>query len=148
MNTLVYFQPDQETLLENDFESYSVWLTKEELLKTFPGAIIQEFSKNDIGIPTFVDATQIIVGDLILAEAISEYANMQFNSNYFEETENSDIHIVGIITVSDFIDMLSNIKDFLNANGDLEDVTEEMIEILKRIQDMDSNTILSFEFID
>jgi hypothetical protein len=146
MNTLTYFQPENdEILMDNDFGSYSVWLTRENCLGTFPKQKIIELSKGDIEIPTFEDAIQIIIEDKIITEAIGEHSNLYYNSEYNEE-ESFNTHIVGIMSVSDFNTVLPAISEFLVANGYHCNI--ELEELSLRVNKMDIDTILSFEFID
>ena len=55
MNTLYYFQPqDDDTLLE-EYSSYSVWLDKETCKDLFPDTEILILKEGDIELPSFIE---------------------------------------------------------------------------------------------
>ena len=150
METLRYYQPqDSDTLIE-DYSSYSVWVDKHICMELFPNTEILTLQKSDIEVPTFEDTIQIVVPTLTLTQVLAEYALMGYDSNDMEEEV--EIHIVAVYTKQSFIEEYETFVEHLERNKDDEDTLAEELSYLSdlknRIEDLDRNTLISFEFLD
>lgn len=146
MNTFTYFQPDEETLEREQLPSFAVWLDKDVCQAQFPRAIVIEFSKNDIELPTVMDAVRIQIDYLNVAEAISEFADMQYNSEYMDEE--SEMHVVGIFNSYDnFVSVFDSIKSKV-LDDDLQEGIDELKELEESLRNDPPLGRISMEFMN
>jgi len=150
METLRYYQPQDSDSLIEDYSSYSVWVDKHTCMELFPNTEILTLQKSDIEVPTFEDTIQIIVPTLTLTQVLAEYALMGYDSNDMEEEV--EIHVVAIYTQKSFTEEYDTFVEHLERNKDYDDMLEEELSYLSdlkdRVQDLDEDTLISFEFLD
>jgi len=152
METIRYYQPEEDETNEAEYNSYSVFLDKEKCKTAFPNSTILSLSNNDIELPVFEDTIQVLVPTLTLTQVLAEYAIMGYDSNDYEENSEDNIHIVAIFTKESFNAVYEEFVYHLTENKDDEETLQEELDSLEQLQENISEytnkELLSLEFID
>jgi hypothetical protein len=111
-NNLIYFQPDNDTLIDNQLLSSSVWISKNNCDRQFSKPSISIlFENDDIKFPSFVDISVFETNDLNLINNIKKYSIMSFDSRLIDEFNGIDIILI--------FNNLTLIKDYLKKDNNL-----------------------------
>jgi len=155
MNNIRYFQPNMSEIIDKNgdyYDSWQVWLDKENVIELFPNTEIFELHNDDVEQFYITDIQTLEINNLELLRTLIEYADVaSYNTeNYLDEYEEEiySKHLTAIYTKKHLMEHLEDIKNNLDPiqHSILLDVIANFAK--NKISSQSDYFKISFEFLD